>query len=213
MNRHFAKRALYAAIVTTISVPSIAAGIGHAATEKSLALTEQIAAAAALPPAPRNPDAVALDTAAMLWRQSLALAERAKADGTVTFASIPGAQCYQNFPGDASTQLLYFPAALQAQIQFQSYPSTTSCAAIGMSVYVGYFAFTDRTVTVWAPTVAAGQTLCSTGLIEACAVGTAPPPPPAPPPTGPFVTVISRLGDQCYQNYPQSARVIPPFSA
>ena len=87
--------------------------------------------------------------------------------GNVTVASQEGQQCYQNYSLAAYNILQQITPNL-----FQDYPSSVSCASLGMPVYAGLL-ITDSTVSVYTTTSTVAQLLCSAGLLTNCA---APPP-------------------------------------
>jgi hypothetical protein len=125
--------------------------------------------------------------------------------GNVTIISRAGNQCYENIPRevyDFLNQLL--PGT------FELHPSTRTCSSLGMPFFAGLLV-ADTTIRVYTTDAATAQILCSTGVIVSCT--SAPPPPPPPPPSG-NVTIISRVGNQCYENIPREvydflARIIP----
>ena len=90
---------------------------------------------------------------------------------TVTAYSSTGNQCYENYSQAAFNILQSSSPGL-----FTSYPSSTSCASLGMSFYVGTL-LGEANVRVYTTNSASAQILCSTGLVTGCTV--APPPPPA----------------------------------
>ncbi len=107
----------------------------------------------------------------------------------VTIISDSGAQCYQNYPSSAAQQLI------AAQPGFwRQYTSATSCASLGMSIFVGYLTGSSRTVPVYSNSASSAQILCSSGFVEACAAPTPPGPAPAPAPAdNGYLTIVADL--------------------
>jgi hypothetical protein len=90
--------------------------------------------------------------------------------GNVTVLSRPGNQCYENIP-----RAVYDILARTDPALFQAFPSTTSCASLGMPFFAGLLAV-DASVRVYTTDAATAQLLCSIGTITGCT--SAPPPPP-----------------------------------
>jgi hypothetical protein len=82
--------------------------------------------------------------------------------GLVTILSREADQCYENFPADALGTLQQIIPGL-----FETYPSTTSCASLGLGFFAGVLVV-DGNVRVYTSNASSAQILCNTGLISGC---------------------------------------------
>lgn len=83
-------------------------------------------------------------------------------NGLLTIISQAGDQCYENYPSAAYDIVQQATPGL-----FQSYPSTVTCASLGMGVYAGSLAI-DNTIRVYTSSTSSVQYLCATGLLSNC---------------------------------------------
>lgn len=92
------------------------------------------------------------------------------APSTVTVYSASGSQCYQNYPYSAFLSLQNAQPGL-----FTSYPSSTTCASLGVSFFAGYLAGSSGTVPVYTTNSTIALVLCQSGAVVSCTVSASPP--------------------------------------
>lgn len=88
----------------------------------------------------------------------------AQSGGVVTTISRMGEQCYENFPRDAFDAMERLAPGL-----FEAYPSTTSCASLGMGVYAGTME-EDPSIRVYTTSESNAFLICATGGLGNCAI-------------------------------------------
>ncbi len=132
----------------------------------------------------------AADIASRLAEAAQPSRDVSKATTLVTLIDARSNLCIQNYPLEAKNLGFDFSVADIAAGLFTVLDVKVKCLAIGFPVYTGYLLGTNLTSGIYALDTPSGLAFCRRGLVENCTLAI---------PRGNSFTVISQVGDQCYE--------------